>query len=69
MSAAGYGFNRPKAANDPVNGNPVNRRVEVYIRPSGHVKATEDIVSGAVQLSPNIELSGGGSTNSTAVIK
>jgi hypothetical protein len=26
-------------------------------------------VSGAVQLSPTVELSGGGSTNSTAIIK
>lgn len=34
MVAKGYGFSRPKAANDPVNGNPVNRRVEVYIRKS-----------------------------------
>lgn len=35
MTPVGYGFNRPKAANDPVMGNPVNRRVEVYIRKSG----------------------------------
>lgn len=34
MEAVGYGYSRPKAANDPVNGNPTNRRVEVYIRPS-----------------------------------
>jgi len=32
MESIGYGFDRPKADNDPVNGNPVNRRVEVYIR-------------------------------------
>jgi outer membrane protein OmpA-like peptidoglycan-associated protein len=32
MTAHGYGFSRPKAANDPKNGNPVNRRVEVYLR-------------------------------------
>lgn len=32
LSSAGYGFTRPKAKNDPVNGNPVNRRVEVYIK-------------------------------------
>jgi hypothetical protein len=35
MKAAGYGFDRPKAMNDKINGNPVNRRVEVYIRKSG----------------------------------
>ncbi|MFO7870876.1 MAG: OmpA family protein [Kiritimatiellia bacterium] len=32
MKAVGYGFSRPKAPNDPEDGNPVNRRVEVYIR-------------------------------------
>ncbi|MCE9614175.1 MAG: OmpA family protein [Lentisphaerae bacterium] len=32
MEAFGYGFDRPKAPNDPLNGNPENRRVEVYIR-------------------------------------
>lgn len=31
MKAVGYGFTRPKAPNDPTNGNPENRRVEVYI--------------------------------------
>ena len=35
MEAVGYGFSRPKAANDPQTGNPENRRVEVYIRGSG----------------------------------
>jgi outer membrane protein OmpA-like peptidoglycan-associated protein len=35
MVAVGYGFSRPKAKNDPVLGNPANRRVEVYIRKSG----------------------------------
>ncbi len=34
MTAVGYGFSRPKVANDPALGNPLNRRVEVYIRPS-----------------------------------
>jgi len=33
MEAAGYGFNKPKAPNDPVKGNPENRRIEIYIRP------------------------------------
>jgi hypothetical protein len=32
MRAVGYGFSRPKARNDPVKGNRLNRRVEVYIR-------------------------------------
>lgn len=32
LKAVGYGFSRPKAPNDPLIGNPVNRRVEVYIR-------------------------------------
>ena len=31
MKAIGYGFEHPKAANDPKSGNPDNRRVEVYI--------------------------------------
>jgi len=35
MTPVGYGFSRPKAKNDPILGNPVNRRVEVYIRKSG----------------------------------
>ena len=39
MAAFGYGFDRPKAANDPLNGNPANRRVEVYIRKSGAAAA------------------------------
>jgi len=32
MEAVGYGFDRPKEPNDPIYGNPRNRRVEVYIR-------------------------------------
>jgi len=32
MDAVGFGFDRPKYPNDPVNGNPLNRRVDVYIR-------------------------------------
>ena len=31
LEAHGYGFSRPKEPNDPKRGNPVNRRVEVYI--------------------------------------
>jgi len=40
MVAVGYGFSRPKAKNDSLNGNPVNRRVEVYIRKSGQAEPT-----------------------------
>lgn len=32
MTPVGYGYTRPMAANDPINGNDKNRRVEVYIR-------------------------------------
>ncbi|MBN2302717.1 MAG: OmpA family protein [Lentisphaerae bacterium] len=32
LTAVGYGFDRPKAPNDRETGNPVNRRVEIYIR-------------------------------------
>lgn len=32
LKAVGYGFDRPKAANDPVLGNPQNNRIEIYIR-------------------------------------
>jgi len=35
MSACGYGFSRPKVQPDLVNGNPENRRVEIYIRGAG----------------------------------
>jgi len=50
MVAVGYGFSRPKAANDKVNGNPVNRRVEVYIRKSdgGATKMTDTVHTEAV---------------------
>ncbi|MDO9542993.1 MAG: OmpA family protein [Kiritimatiellia bacterium] len=32
MTPVGYGYTRPMVANDPINGNEKNRRVEVYIR-------------------------------------
>lgn len=35
IDAVGYGADRPKAANDARRGNPVNRRMEIYIRKSG----------------------------------
>lgn len=35
MTAVGYGFSRPKVQPDLVNGNPQNRRVEIYIRGAG----------------------------------
>jgi outer membrane protein OmpA-like peptidoglycan-associated protein/opacity protein-like surface antigen len=34
-TAVGYGFSRPKVQPDLVNGNPENRRVEIYIRGAG----------------------------------
>jgi outer membrane protein OmpA-like peptidoglycan-associated protein/opacity protein-like surface antigen len=44
MVPVGYGFSRPKAPNGP-DGNPVNRRVEVYIRKSdgGGAKLTDTV--------------------------
>jgi outer membrane protein OmpA-like peptidoglycan-associated protein len=33
LSAVGYGFDRPKAANDPVTGNPQNCRMEIHLTP------------------------------------
>ena len=35
LTARGYGFSRPKVQPDLVNGNPENRRVEIYIRGAG----------------------------------
>jgi len=35
LHAKGYGFDRPKVQPDLVNGNPENRRVEIYIRGAG----------------------------------
>lgn len=32
MTPVGYGYTRPMAPNDPINGNQKNRRVEIYIR-------------------------------------
>lgn len=36
MTAAGYGFDKPAYPNDPVKGNPRNRRVDIYVRPVDH---------------------------------
>ncbi len=38
LEAVGYGFQRPKEPNDPVEGNPINRRVEIYIRSGDHIE-------------------------------
>lgn len=46
MTAVGYGFARPKAPNDPEIGNPLNRRVEVYLR------GVEDRDFGAMGIEP-----------------
>jgi outer membrane protein OmpA-like peptidoglycan-associated protein len=42
LSAAGHGFDRPKAPNNPVTGNPLNRRVDVYIRNADASLVAED---------------------------
>jgi hypothetical protein len=34
FTAVGYGFSRPKAPNDTVNGNPENQRIVIHIRAS-----------------------------------
>lgn len=39
LDSAGYGFSRPKAANDPATGNAANRRMEIYVRLPGGKKA------------------------------
>ena len=44
LEPVGYGFERPKAANDPVYGNPINRRVEVYIRGADGEKKLDTVV-------------------------
>ncbi|MBN1557509.1 MAG: OmpA family protein, partial [Lentisphaerae bacterium] len=42
MKAVGFGFSRPKAPNDPVHGNHLNRRVEVYLRGVDKDSMTEE---------------------------
>ncbi len=41
MRAVGFGFTRPKVQPDLVNGNPENRRVDIYIRGAGGQSAKE----------------------------
>jgi len=41
LKAKGFGFSRPKAPNDPNDGNPENRRVEVYIRKGADATAAD----------------------------
>jgi len=50
MEALGYGFERPKVPNDPLTGNPENRRVDVYIRGLGTKEAIEEIAGPADML-------------------
>lgn len=45
IRSVGYGYDRPKAANDPVTGNIVNRRVDVYIYGAGGNVAKERYVN------------------------
>jgi OmpA-OmpF porin, OOP family len=42
LTSVGYGFSRPKAPNDPVSGNHLNRRVDVYIRGADKAQLTEE---------------------------
>ena len=42
IEAVGYGFTRPRAANDPDKGNAVNRRMEIYIRGLPRATAPQD---------------------------
>jgi outer membrane protein OmpA-like peptidoglycan-associated protein len=51
LTAAGYGFSRPKVKPDLVNGTPANRRVEVYVRKSGMPAAPATPIK-AVELPP-----------------
>ena len=48
LEARGFGFTRPRAPNDPQDGNPLNRRVEIYIR--GDEQHQRDRVQGRVLL-------------------
>jgi len=41
MKSVGFGFTRPKVQPDLVNGNPENRRVDIYIRGAGGLSAKE----------------------------
>lgn len=47
MVGVGYGFTRPMAANDLINGNAKNRRVEIYIR-----KGEDQPAGGIVETAP-----------------
>jgi len=44
LTATGYGFTRPKVQPDLVNGNPENRRVEVYISNAGGLLGKQAII-------------------------
>jgi len=48
LTAKGFGFTRPRAPNAPEVGNPINRRVEIYIR--GDEQHAQDRVQGRVLL-------------------
>ena len=45
LRAVGYGYDRPKAPNDPVQGNLANRRVDVYLYGAGGNAAKERYVN------------------------
>ncbi len=44
LEARGFGFERPRAPNHPQDGNPLNRRVEIYIR--GDEQHEQDRIQG-----------------------
>ena len=58
LTPKGFGFSRPRAANDPVDGNPANRRVEIYIR--GDAQHAKDRIQGGVLLKTLSETPTGG---------
>jgi OOP family OmpA-OmpF porin len=55
LTAKGYGFSRPLAPNDPVNGNPKNRRVEVYIEGAKDAESPAAVSAGSAA-SASLEL-------------
>jgi len=55
MTPVGYGFSRPLALNDPINGNEKNRRVEVYIRKGAELPDAVPVKPAAAKASPVTE--------------
>ena len=55
MTPVGYGFTRPMAPNDPINGNEKNRRVEVYIRKGAELPDALPVKPAAAKAVPATE--------------